>query len=211
MEATLFPQDTPKIIPIWLRDTYARVQPGGLFNLDGHSKLNNEIEMEAKRNISSGFSNDNFFLSGSNIFGYLNRTLNSSICNQVVTVAVQGLRDLYWNNRGVLPRSEEGELQFAMNRTSPTFTNIFDYPGLRSFSDWNIVPIYQLYGTLTTYDVVQIPVKYFLESINQKLPISVQLEGVNIIIQFSYREYDFWDPEADKVIDNIDMSRCQSL
>ena len=74
----------------------------------------------------------------------------------------------------------------------------------------SMVPMFQVYGNITPYDSVHIPVKYFLESINQKIPIIVELEGIGISIQFSYEEYDFWDPEKNRIIDTIDLNRCYS-
>lgn len=224
MENYLFQQPEPKIIPVWLRDTYARVQPNGLFTLEGYNTRTDEVVEIAENSILAGFSAPNFFLQGSNIFAYLNRTLNSNICNQTITLVVQGLRDLYWNNRDRLIRENklvpvdqampdvlEDEilaLENAMKRPLPSFTNIFNYASLRPLREKTLVPMFQVYGDITSYDVVQIPVKYFLESINAGIPISIELEGINIIFQFSYKEYDFWDPEAKQIINTIDLNRC---
>lgn len=198
----------PRVIPIWLRDTYARVQTGELFSFEGIHEASKESESSAADSIIKGFSEPNFFIEGSNLFGYFDRSLNSTVCNQTISIVIQGLRDLYWNNRDKLPVEEQRPLEIAMKQSPPSFHNIFNYKSLTRLRDQILVPMFQVYGNITPYDIVQVPVRHFLDSINKKIPIVVELEGIGIIIQFSYAEYDFWDPEEKRIIDTIDLNRC---
>jgi hypothetical protein len=197
-----------KIIPIWLRDTYARVQDEELFTFEGFPGANKESESSAKDIILRGFEVQNFFIEGSNLFGYFHRSLNSKVCNQTISIVIQGLRDLYWNNRDRLPVDEKRLVEISMNESPPSFHNIFDYKSLLKLREQVILPMFQVYGSITPYDIVHVPVRHFIDSINKGIPIMIELEEVGIIIQFSYAKYDFWDPENNRIIDTIDLTRC---
>lgn len=197
-----------QIIPLWLRDTYARVQSNPMFTLEGYTGPNLEAETKAIESITTGFSEPNFFIGSSNIFAYLDRTVNSNLCSDHISIVIPGLRDFYWNKRSLLSQEELIQLSIAMKNPSVSFKNIFEYKSLKQLRNSSFVPIFQLYGDITVYDVVHVPVSYFLECINTKIPISIQLEGVPIIINLMYADFDFWDPDKQKVVNNIDISRC---
>jgi hypothetical protein len=197
-----------QITPLWLRDTYARVQSDPMFTLEGYTGTNLEAETKALESITSGFSEPNLFIGSNNIFAYLDRTVNLSLCSNYISIVIPGLRDFYWNKRSLLSQEESIHLSIAMKNPSPSFKNIFDYKSLKQLRGSSFVPMFQLYGNITVYDVVHVPVSHFLECINSKSPISIQLEGVPIGINLMYSDFDFWDPDQQKVINNIDISRC---
>jgi hypothetical protein len=207
----LFPpiNQQSRIIPIWLRDTYARIQSDSLYDLKGYNEENVNSEMGARDSLSKGISKSDLFLSGGDVFIYLNRNLDHGVCSQTVSIIIHGLRDLYWTNRSMLSIDELPLLQLAMRQPLPTFKNIFEYKSLEPFRDIINTPMYQLFGIITPYSVIHIPVRHFIESINRNEPIQAALTGTDIIIQLNYQPYDFWDFDTQSIINHINLdSRC---
>lgn len=216
--------DTSKsiIIPLWLRDTYAKVQLRPLYDLQGPLRESFNTEEDAQKSLAqqiTGFDlnnessltsvplmDSNIFISGGDVFGYLSRKIRRKNCNGVVTIVINSLRDLYWDNRQTLPREEVTQLEIALHRPLPKFKNIFEYKSLQSLSETIDLPLYQMFGTITPYSVIHIPIKYFVRMLNDKMPIQVALSGTNIIIQLDYAQYDFWDPISKSLIEYIDLS-----
>jgi hypothetical protein len=195
-------------IPLWLRDTYGRVQQTPLYYFQGPLRENNDTEEAAKKASTQNMEESDIFLSGKDIFAYLNRNKNRNICNGVVTVVVHSLRDLYWNARSTLPIGDIKQLELALSRPLPTFKNIFEYKSLQTIGESIDIPLYQMFGTITPYSVLHIPVKDFIEMLNNKLPIRIRLDDTNIIIRLDYEQYDFWDPISKSLIEYIDISSC---
>lgn len=198
------------IIPIWIRDTYAKIQPTPIYNLQGPLRENINSEIEAREALSQGIEKSNLFLSGADVFGYLNRNINRELCDQTVTIVIHSLRDLYWNNKQTLPREIVSNLEIALRDPLPTFKNVFEYISIQNLSESLDLPLYQMFGTITPFSVLHIPVTYFIEALNAKVPIQVALENTNIIIQLDYEQYDFWDTISESMVDYIDIqSRCK--
>jgi len=209
----LFPSTikSSRIIPIWLRNTYVRVQPVPLYNLTGYYEENLNTEIAAKESLSKDISKSDLFISGGDVFSYLNKNLDHGICNQTINIIVQGLRDLYWNNRNMLYRNELTRLELAMKQPLPRFKNIFEYKSLQPFRDVINTKMFQLFGAITPFSVIHIPVRNFIEFINRNEPIQVTLTGTDITIQFNYQPYDFWDFDTQSMINYIDLdSHCIS-
>jgi hypothetical protein len=217
------------IIPIWLRDTFGQVQQSPIYNLHGEYVESIDTEDVAKALLIREISNRNvvqsdissfdvyqgsdsrLFLAGSDIFGDLVKNYaNVSSCTQTVNIIIHSLRDLYWNNRHMLPAEEVKILEILMKFPLPKFKNIFDYDSLKSFRDTIGTPMYQLFGDITPFSVISIPVRHFIESINNNIPIQVQLSGTNIVIQLDYQPYDFWDFDSQSLVNYIDIgSTCK--
>ena len=202
----VFIDRSQNIIPIWLRDTYAHVQLGPLFTAEGFQEETRNTEIEAAKSLSQTSlpSRDNLYFRGSDVFVHLAKHQNN-IANQTVTIIIHGLRDLYWTNRHGLSNDEKIQLDIAMKTPLPSFKNIFDYPSLDKYREIFNTPLFQLFGNITPYSVLNIPVKHFVESININAPIQAKLLGTNIIIQLDYQEYDLWDPDTESIINNIDL------
>jgi hypothetical protein len=196
------------IIPIWLRDTYAHVQDNPIYDLQGYFEEDRISEVAAynQLNLDSNNFEANFFLRSSDIFTYISK--HQDMCDRVITIVIHGLRDVYWDNRKLLPPDEVVELELAMRQPLPVFRNIFDYKSLAGLTDRIRTPLFQLFNTITPFSVINIPVRYFIESINMNAPIQVELMGTNIILQFDYEPYDFWDFSTQKLITHIDL-QCQ--
>lgn len=198
---------SPVIIPIWLRDTYAYVHPTPVYNLQGPFRENIHTEEAARQLLTK---NINLFLSGADVFSYLNRNISKGVCNQTVTIVIHSLRDLYWNYRKILPHETVSNLEMAMREPLPTFKNVFEYKSIQQLSESIDLPQYQMFGTLTPFSVLHIPVRFFIESLNAGVPIQIALEDTNIIIQLDYEKFDFWDTITKSLIDYIDLqNRCQ--
>jgi hypothetical protein len=197
---------TQTIIPIWLRDTYARVQPEPLLHLEGHIEENRNTEIEAAKALShqSLPTGENLFLRSSDIFAFLSKHAGD-ICDQTVAIIIRGLRDLYWNNRFSLSDDELIQLDIATRKPLPSFKNVFEYSSLEKYRDIFNTPMFQLFGDITEYNVINVPVKYFIESLNNNVPIQAEILGTGIIIQFDYEMYDFWDPDTESIINHIDL------
>lgn len=194
------------IIPIWLHDVYARIQSTPLQYMQGPLNEDTGSEQEAQKNLNEIMSKSNIFLNGGDVFAYLSRNLDSLLCTGVITLVVTSLRDLYWDNRSTLPQDELTQLELAMNRPLPVFKNIFEYKSLQNIGESVDVPLYQMFGTITPYSVVHVPVIHFIRALNDKIPIRVSLEYTNIILQFDYERYDFWDPVRKSLVEYIDIS-----
>lgn len=207
MDRLLNPQTlfNRKVVPIWLRDTFGRVGSNPLYDMEGIKDLTPEVDELGKDLIFQGFSAANFFLQGNNIINYFYRIPD---CSKTVTLVIQGLRDFYWTNRDRLSRVEIDNFETIMEEPIPKFRNILDYKSLEKYDNTKIVPMYQLYGKITPYDVINVSSQYFIECFNNKAPIILDLEDMNITLQISYSNYDFWDPEQDRVIDRINISKC---
>lgn len=194
---------------------YSKTTNGNYDNIDDAKniifQLQNNKDVKTNLFISEG-KNTNFFISGGDVFGYLNRHLDREICNYTVSIVIRGLRDLYWNNRLTLPRDEDVQLDNAMRQPLPSFKNIFDYDEINTIEGIDElidIPVYQLFGTITPYSVIHIPVRHFIQSLNINAPIRVALADTNIIIQLDYQQFDFWDSKADSIIKYINLnSRC---
>src|SRR3990172_4261977 len=105
MDINLLSTSQSKTIPIWIRDTYAKIQPQYIFNLEGRS-YNEEISKSEEDAVNNFNMRSPFFIAGNNIFGHLYRIVDKNICQQYVTIVIQGLRDLYWNDKHLLSQDE---------------------------------------------------------------------------------------------------------
>lgn len=199
----------PLIIPIWLRDTYVRTQPDLLYELNGFNEENRDTEIAAIDSLSQGITKSDLFLSGGDVFIYLNRNLDHEVCSQTINIIIRNLHDLYWTNRDTLSEIQIRQLEIALKQPLPTFKNIFEYKSLDQLRNTINMPMFQLFGTITPFNVIYVPVIDFIESINKNEPIRAILPGTDIIIELHYQPYDFWDFDTNSLINHIDIeSRC---
>lgn len=191
------------IIPLWLRDTYALIHSEPVNDLQG--PLNESIFTEELAQQSlQGEGDQHLFLSGGDIFTYLSRN-QSKLCDQTITIVIHSLRDLYWNIRQTLPKEEISRLEIALKQPLPRFKNIFEYRKIESVRDLYPSPLYQMFGTLTPFSVIHLPVRHFIESMNARLPLRIVLSDTEVMIQLDTEAYDFWDPVSQSLIKEI---RC---
>lgn len=203
---TIVKEPETHIIPLWLRDTFARVQPTPILNYDGPPATSDYTEYAANAAVRLEAGASKHFLSGDKMFGYLYRHINQDMCNGIVTIVIPGLRNLYWTNRTLLPRDEQQPVEAAQTKPLPRFHNIYSYDSLSNYRQIANVPEYQLIGSITPYDVIHIPVRYFVDRINFQQPIEAELTPTDIKIQLSYEPYDFWDDEYQNIINHVDLT-----
>ena len=85
---------------------------------------------------------------------------------------------------------------------------MFEYKNLDDQRGVIPVPVYQLFGTITAFSVIHIPVRHFVEALNTQQPLRVALSGTNIILELQYKPYDFWDPGTESLVNYIPLPRC---
>ena len=195
-----------KNIAIGLRDVFARFQKERIFNWYGFEEISDESEEIANRTALGEENGSSNFIRGSDVFGYLWKNLRKEECGNVVNIVIPGLRNIYYKYRGYLTRDEQDLLEIVMKRPLPQFENIWDYPSLERYRSEKNISEYQLFGSITPYDVLHIPVVYFIEAINNKKPILSQLHPLEVIVNIVYSQSDFWDFEHQRIIDNINLN-----
>lgn len=198
------------VIPIWLRDIYAKVETSPITNIIGESivgGVTKDTESLAVSELSKSFPQTSFFIRGNELYSYLARYLNATVCNDVITFVIIGLRDLYWNQRHKLTRQQLDELELSMDRPLPQFYSIFNYQSLSNVGSEMATSAFQLFGTITPFSVVHVPVRDYVNAVNNKQPISVFLPELDIILSLSYELSDFWDPLTKQLITNVAL-RC---
>lgn len=166
----------PEVIPMWLRDLFGRIEQDYVYEYRGTLNENDD-----SRDVK------NLFMSANNIFPYLSK---NKIFAGIITIIIPNLRDLYWNKRNLLTSEEIIKLSSRMNEP---LTKL-EYIGLGQF---------RLKGNVTPYDVLHIPVDYFIQSLNEKISIEIVLNKMNTIIRLDYSPHDFWDFETQQLINNI--------
>lgn len=191
------------IIPVWLRDIYAKVEPYPLSDIEGLEDVSEATEKLAALELQKLLPQTSFFIRGSNLYSYLSRYIDSATCDYVITFVIVSLRDLYWNMRPNLTVQQQTVLDTTMNKNLPEFHNIFNYRLLQDLGPEMPTYLFQLVGDITPFNVVHIPVRDFIMAINNKSPISILLPDIDIIIQLSYEHADFWDTQTQQLIDYI--------
>ncbi len=120
--------------------------------------------------LESGVSEENpMFMKGDQVCNYISSN-KSATKNQVITFVIEGLINVYWGNKERLTE-EMCDLERATNHPQPTF---------------NYVPsvnLYEMEGTITPYSMVYINVSDFLNFTAKNEPISVELSGIDTIIE----------------------------
>jgi len=73
------------------------------------------------------------FICSNNLFTHINK--NRHLYNDVITIVLHGLRDLFWMNRHMLSTYERFLLEVMMSGTKlPTFKNILEYETISEYS-----------------------------------------------------------------------------
>ena len=197
------------VIPIWLRDIYAKVGSSPLSDVIGEnivSGVTENTESLAVSELGKLFPETTFFIRGNELYSYLARYLNASVCNDVITFVLVGLRDLYWNQRHKLTTEQLDQLELSMNQPLPQFYSIFNYQSLSDAGSEMATSAFQLFGTITPFSVVHVPVRDYINAVNNKQPISVFLPELDIILSLSYELSDFWDPLTNQLLTNVALS-----
>lgn len=191
-----------EIIPFWLRDVYARVEPRPIFELQGATSISAESEQEALKERKKGFQRNHLFLRGNDLMRYLWYHPNAEICTGTVTLVIPGLRSAYWDRKYLLSKEEQADLQFAIRETPPKFHDLYEYLSLAEDEALANMSEFQLIGTITPFDVVHLPVALYLQAIESDRPIEVSTSELRL--QFDFKAYDFWDGAQKRLLNRIE-------
>jgi len=206
-------EEGANIYEIPLRDTFTRFSPEKILR---HSGWKEEEEGEgsaraARAAAEMELGGSKLYLSGDDMFGYLWRNLFGSNCNDVITIVVPGLRELFLDYLEYLDLEEQEMVKYVVeNVPAPRFKNIYDYPELGRLGTRANVSEYQLFGEITPYDVVHFDVKNFVRAINSKSTIADIIIPNVLVVEFPYVESDFFDEEYQTYITRINLtSKCR--
>lgn len=122
------------------------------------------------------------FLNGSDLINYLN--YNSG---NIITFTFPDLLDIYWNNRILV---DDDLLTVIMPEPLPEFKNIYDY---KNIDEEDLVPIYQLFGYLSKYQLLSISAKDFIKAIKERRDIIISIPNISTNLVLKYELADFWD------------------
>jgi hypothetical protein len=129
-------------VSIWLRNTYGTISDGPLYL---ESDLTETMEPSLNKHPSQ------IWFSGNEIYKYIWHTLqsgndnrpNNNNCNDVVTIFVPGLRNVYWNHRKYLDADRLASLSAIIKNSRPLFIP----PELYGPDN------YELFGITNTIDI----------------------------------------------------------
>jgi len=189
------------VLPLWLRDTYATVGNEGIFNFTVDPEEVSESDI--LESYLEGIPNSTLFMISTDMYKYLNK--HRDIFDQTITIVIRSLRDLYWNNRGILTREEISLIELAMTKPLPTFVDIFKYRKLEKIAETAEIPIFQMFGTITPYSIIHISVRDYIGAINNNMPIQIDLIDTNMSIELFFTPDDFWDFSEQKLITHINI------
>src|SRR3990167_1748319 len=135
-----------KIIPLFLKDVYGTVESSPLY----------KFEFEEKQPK---------FFEGDKILDYL-LSEKSNTKNKVVTLVINGLVNVYWEKRAMIP-DEMVYLNNAINQPDPEYDPISG----------------RFQGIITPYDIVHLSAEDFIDHVGNGEPILIKLVGIDTIIQ----------------------------
>jgi len=184
--------------PLWLRDTYVKLSDQPLFEISGYHDINNVSELDAYNNYKRVFD---FFVPGNIMYKLLSKyqTRIENYKEKYLIIVIPILRNIYYEHRNDLPAKEKQEVERLVGyHTYPEMYNINNYYSLRKK---NLpYPLFQLEGNLSVYDIISIPVSYYIERIDEQEPLIIELDGTSIVIKLFHRPYDFFDIKEDVVL-----------
>ena len=199
------------IIPVWLRDTYCRIDNNKISDVRGYSKENKKYKKKALESMENEFmlgqgdvfnANSKFYISGGDIFNYLN---DNKKCDDIITIVIVGLKNLYWNHKDQLDETEISSLSFYLTKKLPSFEDIFDYKKVEKYNKSVTYPVYQLFNDITPYDVLYVSVSDFVDILNKGEKLHIPIEGTDIIIRLDYELYDFYSFKEGRLVTHLDI------
>lgn len=196
-------QDNIRFFPWNLSDIWANIQPEPIYNLEGRKieewdTQNIDSQEDAVTFAKSDGSSPSYFITGNKIVAYLARY--KVPCTNIITFVIPTLRNLYWDNRLAFPTNIISYMEPDIKEALPRFYDIFNYNKLKDAEPIDDITRYQLFGTISPYDVIHIPVSLFISAFNSRTPFDVRLGESNIIVRLTYEEYELWDESLQRII-----------
>lgn len=186
--------DTQKIIyPIMLHNIYAK-----LSKTSEYEKFANDKNSDPAFELDKQLIDTDLFISGDRMIIYLHENKDSYSVDDYIIFVLNDLRSIYWNTLS----QDNDDLRFAIKKRYPIAKNIFDDKYLSKFKKNYDYPYYQLEGDVTTFDIIPIKISDFIEHINNRIRIYVEIDQT-VIVDLVYTTYDFWSNKEQKLITNI--------
>lgn len=167
-------------VSLLLKDVYGTVSDKPVYIMPGLLEGDLAAEYVAEKSFS-GQNGPALFVRGDEIYKHLER---SGVKEGYVTIVVSGLPNIYSRNKEMLSQKDSVNLELAVLRPLASFKNIFKYDAIRPFAENASMSLYQLFGDVTPFNIVYIPVadyKYFVEN---SVPVTVRLNAIDQIICF---------------------------
>lgn len=191
-----------------LRNTYARIQKTRIFSMIRDQEPNRDTEAAAVNSLQMELFGSNLFLEGPKMMGYISRNYSRYDCDTPISIIVPGLRNIYYEHIDYFPKEREKILSSILE-SEPYFYDVYDYPSLRGFRDIRNVSEYQIFGTVTPYDMLHITMEQFVNSINRQQPLIFLLrEDPDIFVSLTYTKDDLWDIEYQRSISYVNIPNC---
>lgn len=190
-----------RVVTEQLWKTYSRVQADPLLYMD----RKRPSPGRAKRGLEMMEHGAQLFLSTVNMYNYLEQNWIKHR-NHIITIVVPFLRDFYHLNidffypDGLAEFSDTIYTQDPDNR-GVNFYNVYYYPEVGSQGQLRNISEYQLDGVITKYDIVQLPARDFIDTINLNSPLNFTLlfDKWPVILSLTYEESDLWDYETQSI------------
>lgn len=165
-----------------LRNVYAFISPHTTLDFD---TLDGDVNELTQYPIS--------FFSGNSVYLYLYKHLNE-YRNQYIYFVIPTLKYFFAEHIDELPIENQKELHDALITPPPKFEL------LNNITINTSVQQYKLNGQITPYEVFYMPVKDVIQDINNKIPLSVILDPLNVQVNLDHHPSDFFDVEYNRLI-----------
>ncbi len=202
---------TQKIFTIDLRDVYARIEPQPIVKFKGFETRNKITEAQAREALKVSLFESVHFITGNKVISFAYRNMKADNCQDIVTLVVPSLREIYWNNKNLVPGEKHIDINTVIKESFPEFYDIYSYPSVSENTTSDDMAEYQVFGKITPYDVLHISLIDFINTINNQQPITITIPDTAITIILRYEAFDFWDRETQSVINYIDLSKHCNL
>ncbi len=172
-----------------------------IINWKGHKNISVLSEIAAYSGyfaVQSQVKPSKLFTNASNVYIDSYNMLYKG--DEIVTIIIPGLRDKFKAKKELLV-SERNLFLDMLDCEIPTFKNIFEYKSLED--EEGEIPLFQLIGDITPYDIISIELSQLIETINKKNPLIFLIESINLKIQIDYSESDFYDFESKYLIKEV--------
>ena len=211
------PISTYRTYPMWLENTYAILRNTPITYLEGYLEEdpeNDEKTDQERQDAQRIYAEDmktkitKLFVKGTDMYVTLATLLKMNekiddMCNFTICLVNKTFRDIYIENKRNLSEEESYNLEMrTKNQPQPVFKSIFEYKRLSKYAH-DSIPMYQLFNDIMPYDVINVPIKYFVECINNAVPITISIAEIKVTLQIDYDKKNLWDPYHKKFINYI--------
>jgi hypothetical protein len=190
-----------QVFTLRLNSTFAWVAPEPIMAFSGYKEINKVSEANARRSVVLPIRESGNFISGNKVISYLYQ--DPSQINNIITLAVPGLRGMIWEYRRSVVEAQRPAIEASIDRPLFEFYNIYDYSSVSETSRDDDLSQYQLIGKVSQFDVLHITVADYVAYINNNVPITITIPNSELVVELYYDTYDFWDEAYQTILNNI--------